>query len=192
MQIEGYKDLRSAWNSFKKRFELQKGIDYETFIGAELKLFKTLMKNSDENTPIYEKYKTVPRLDVLYMDNFKDFGFSNTKEGMMRRFRRKRFEEETIPFIIDIFKDIYKIDYQLKVGKYYIDAYIKELNLAIECDEMNHRNYKSDDESKREKFIRTTLGCEFLRFNPNDYRFGITKIINQICKIGMQRGTFPS
>lgn len=68
------------------------------------------------------------------------------------------------------------------IGPYYsVDLYCKELNLAIECDEQNHRNVSGDD-FEREKFIKNKLQCNFLRFNPDDKKFKIQSVIDEIYK----------
>ncbi|MHA1482501.1 MAG: NUMOD3 domain-containing DNA-binding protein [Candidatus Heimdallarchaeaceae archaeon] len=51
---------------------------------------------------------------------------------------------------------------QYKIGGYYLDGYIPEINLAIEVDEKHHKNQKEKD-IQREEFIKQKLGCKFLR-----------------------------
>jgi len=54
----------------------------------------------------------------------------------------------------------YKIDRKFKIEGYFPDGYIHELNLIIEVDE---RPKNSKKEVEREKIIRKTLNCKFLR-----------------------------
>ena len=61
----------------------------------------------------------------------------------------------------------YKIIRQHKVGKFHLDGYIKDINLAIEIDEKYHKNKKEKD-LKREEFIKQKLNCEFLRIKNYD------------------------
>ncbi|MCK9429519.1 MAG: NUMOD3 domain-containing DNA-binding protein [Candidatus Omnitrophica bacterium] len=73
-----------------------------------------------------------------------------------------RNEKRLLDDLEKIFK--MKIERQYKVNGYFIDGYIKELNLAIEVDEIVHTNniYKTKD-ILREKEIKEKLGCKFLR-----------------------------
>lgn len=59
----------------------------------------------------------------------------------------------------------YKIipQYPVLDGKYRIDWYIPELDLAIEYDEEHHKFNKEEDEA-RQKEIEKELGCKFLRY----------------------------
>jgi len=59
----------------------------------------------------------------------------------------------------------YKIIHQKSVlgGKYYIDWYIPELNLAIEFDEPYHF-YNKNKDNQRQKEIEMELGCKFARY----------------------------
>lgn len=55
---------------------------------------------------------------------------------------------------------------QYKVGKYRIDGYDAENNTAYEIDEHQHNtpNHKKRD-AKRQAFIESVLGCNFIRIN---------------------------
>ncbi|MED3334192.1 DUF559 domain-containing protein [Bacillus velezensis] len=190
MKKEGYKDPRSSWNSFKKRDGLKEGVHYETLSGSKLKLIKLILKQAkikkeQLGANLYDKYRSVPRIDIVFMERFNGFGFSNTEKGLIERYRRKRFEEKSIPFIIESLKGIYETEYQYKVDNYIIDLYIKDLKIAIECDENDHAFYDTEDERIRESYIENKLGCKFLRFNPNDRNFKITDVLNRIIKIGL-------
>jgi very-short-patch-repair endonuclease len=66
-------------------------------------------------------------------------------------------------------------------GSYYnVDLYCKDLNLVIECDEYAHK-FVCGDDKKREDFIKKTLNCKFIRFNPDDDNFNLQDIIDKIC-----------
>lgn len=68
---------------------------------------------------------------------------------------------------------------QFKVGNYRIDLYIPEYKIAIECDEFNHSKY-IEEEILRQIYIEETLGCQFIRFNPDEENFNIFKVIQRI------------
>lgn len=59
----------------------------------------------------------------------------------------------------------YKIVRQYSVEGYFIDGYIKELNLAIEIDE---RPKDKERDMERQKIIESKLGCNFIRINDYD------------------------
>lgn len=61
----------------------------------------------------------------------------------------------------------YRIIRQYEIGGYFIDGYIPEINLAIEIDEKRHQ-YQQEKDIKRENFIKTKIGCRFLRIK--DYK----------------------
>lgn len=69
---------------------------------------------------------------------------------------------------------------QYSVDKYRIDLYFPEYNLAIECDEFNHKYRNLDYEIKRENYIKDKLKFSFIRYNPNSYEFDIFEIIKKI------------
>ena len=69
---------------------------------------------------------------------------------------------------------------QFTVGSYYVDLYIKDYNLAIECDEFGHSGRDPLYEEERQKYIEDRLGCHFIRFNPDEYKFSIFRVIGDI------------
>jgi very-short-patch-repair endonuclease len=89
-------------------------------------------------------------------------------------------ETEILDFIYDIFSEQYTIIKQYTIEKYRIDLYIFELNIAIECDEHNHKDRNIHYEQKRQQDIELTLKCKFIRFNPDDNEFKLSKLIYQI------------
>ena len=89
-------------------------------------------------------------------------------------------ENSTIGFLCNSLKNITDAYRQYKVGSYYVDLYIPKLNIVVECDEDGHKGRNAMDEHIREEFIKAKLGCEFIRFNPNNKRFDLSEIINKI------------
>lgn len=88
-------------------------------------------------------------------------------------------EQEYIGSIITSFAYCNPIR-QFKVGPYFIDLYFQVENIAIECDEFNHTRYDQNAESVRQEFITKTIGCRFIRFNPDAANFSIFGVINDI------------
>ena len=88
-------------------------------------------------------------------------------------------EQDCIGAIIDAYQDC-KCYKQFRVGSYYIDLYIPKFDLAIECDEHNHRNRDPDHEKERQQYIEDKLKCQFFRFDPDSKNFNIYKLIKNI------------
>lgn len=66
----------------------------------------------------------------------------------------------------------FKVEYQHRVGKYRLDAFIPRLRLAIQIDEHGHQGYDAADEKEYDEVIRdNNIVC--LRFNP-DQKYGGT------------------
>ena len=59
--------------------------------------------------------------------------------------------------------------------------YLNKLNIAIECDENNHKKYKN--EKIREDVIIKFLNCDIIRYNPDDEDFNINNVIKSIIKL---------
>ncbi len=88
-------------------------------------------------------------------------------------------EQETIGQLITAFKCL-NFKTQYAVGDYKIDLYFPEYKLAIECDEFNHMNRDSEYEKSREEYIKTSLECKFIRYNPDDINFNIFNVVSRI------------
>ncbi len=67
--------------------------------------------------------------------------------------------------ILDSLELIYglKIERQFRVGKYFVDGYVKNTNLVIEIDEEYHHKRKKNYDVERERFIIEKLKCKFWR-----------------------------
>jgi very-short-patch-repair endonuclease len=89
-------------------------------------------------------------------------------------------ENSTIGFLCNCIKNITDVYRQYKVGSYFVDLYIPKINIVVECDEDGHKDRNLTYEHTREEFIKTKLGCEFIRFNPNDTNFDLSDVINKI------------
>lgn len=65
---------------------------------------------------------------------------------------------------------------QYHVLSYRIDYYIPSLNIVIEYDENNHKNYTYEQHKGRQKEIERELNCRFIRVsddNSNSYNIGL-------------------
>jgi very-short-patch-repair endonuclease len=87
-----------------------------------------------------------------------------------------------IRLLNDAVSDFTTCHKQYCVNGYRVDLYLKDINLVIECDEMGHEYKNVESEQLRQKNIETTLGCEFIRFNPDIPGFRLGKVLNTIFK----------
>ena len=69
---------------------------------------------------------------------------------------------------------------QCSVLKYKIDLYFHEHKLAVEVDEKGHKNRNSEHETKRQKEIEKELNFRFIRINPDEENFKISRAQNKI------------
>ncbi|NDC95020.1 DUF559 domain-containing protein [bacterium] len=92
-------------------------------------------------------------------------------------------ENSTIGFIVECLGDITQKKRQFKVGHYFVDLYLPDCNIVVECDENGHNNYNCENEILREKYISEILGCTFIRFNPNQNNFSLSSIVYKIFKL---------
>ena len=69
---------------------------------------------------------------------------------------------------------------QYTVIDYRIDLYFHEYILAIEVDELNHNDRNIDYQIQIQKALKRELSCVFIRINPDEKDFNISKEINKI------------
>ena len=74
-------------------------------------------------------------------------------------------EQDTLSQIMQALRDEEMI-HQFGAGKYRINLYFPKYKLAIECDELDHRDRGIGYEVEQQKHIEKLLGCTFVRFNP--------------------------
>ena len=90
-------------------------------------------------------------------------------------------EAETLSCILKSF-NVENMKEQYTVDGYRIDLYFPIHKLAIECDELGHKDRDIGYEVTRQKYIETKLGCTFIRYNPDAKDFDIFSVINSIMK----------
>lgn len=71
---------------------------------------------------------------------------------------------------------------QHTVGRYRIDFYMPEHDLAIEYDEHFHK-FQQDADRDREDYISTRIKCDFIRVNEGDEGSAIIEIFKAINKL---------
>lgn len=88
-------------------------------------------------------------------------------------------QQEYIHILEAAFEDLYPVK-EFKVSNYRLDLYLAKANIAIECDENNHKQYSEEKEIERQNIIKAFLGCKFVRFNPDSKNFNIGKVIKEV------------
>ena len=88
-------------------------------------------------------------------------------------------ESETLGAIKKAFKGE-TMKEQYIVLNHRIDLYFPSYNLAIECDEFDHKDRCPIMEKNRHDKITKKLKCKWLRFDPDDKDFNIFDVINRI------------
>jgi len=103
-------------------------------------------------------------------------------EGVAKK-AKSHIESDTIRIIICSLEGILKeFKPQHHVGGYKIDLYLPEVNIAIECDERGHKHHQQWKDEFREFVIKNKLGCEFIRYNPDEPGFNIGRVVNVLFK----------
>ncbi len=91
-------------------------------------------------------------------------------------------EQETLNVISTVFAGE-EIVCQKNVNGYRIDMYFPQYNIAIECDELGHRDRDPKKEKDREQAIKNAIGCTFVRYDPDSSKFNINVVCNTIFKM---------
>ena len=90
-------------------------------------------------------------------------------------------ESSVLESIMDTFEEE-NMETQYSVLTYRIDLYFHDYKLAIEIDEKGHKDRNDDYEIQRQKEIETELSCKFIRINPHEENFSISKVNNKILR----------
>jgi very-short-patch-repair endonuclease len=91
-------------------------------------------------------------------------------------------ETQTIGFIENSFSEALRLTRQKRIGTYYIDLYFEDYNLAIECDENDHKDRDITYEHAREKYL-LEQNITIMRYNPNDKNFDLSNVLRKITKV---------
>jgi very-short-patch-repair endonuclease len=100
-------------------------------------------------------------------------------------------ETQTIGFIENSFSEALRLTRQKRFGTYYIDLYFEDYNLAIECDENDHKGRDITYEYTREQYL-LEQNITILRYNPNDKNFDLSDILRKITKVLFTKPDVPS
>ena len=108
--------------------------------------------------------------------------------GLAKAMRIKVFykilkpELETMEAIRKAFPaEVFLTQYPCKYGEYFLDAYLPDHNIVLECDEHDHAGYDKGKEAMRSREIGAELkDPTFIRFNPHAQDFDIFTVIGRI------------
>ena len=100
-------------------------------------------------------------------------------------------EAQTIGFIENSFSKALVMKRQKHVGPYYIDLYFEDYNLAIECDENNHKDRNTANERVREDFL-LKQNITIVRYNPNCENFDLSNVLQVITQLIFCKPSAPS
>jgi very-short-patch-repair endonuclease len=98
------------------------------------------------------------------------------KQRMFRKFNIELSEDKVKDIKVPIENEVldflqrclpFKMEYQYRVGKYKLDAFIPRLRIGIQIDEHGHQNYVADEEKEYNEVVRdNNIVC--IRFNPHE------------------------
>ena len=123
-------------------------------------------KNKDEKNKIKNNLvKNGLLKDVLVLEDTKEQGF--------------------IQLLLEVLEPLgFTISRQYPVLRYRIDAYIHDLNIAIEYDENGHAGYSYESHELRQKEIENYLGCKFIRVTDDkNHTYNVGLVLKQMWEI---------
>ncbi len=135
---------------------------------------RTILITRDGAVEILLKTRKRITPDALHI--LKKFGIETTNRKCLTK------EQQCLLSITNTFKTE-KFEDQYKVDCYYIDLYFPEYKILVEVDENGHKDRKPGDERQRMDIVNEILGIDdnqWIRFNPDEHDFDITKVIGRI------------
>ena len=138
------------------------GRTQESWIISERGVLSLLQRSRLSNTQKQELIESLNLTEKIVLTSRKEIEFID------------QLEESLKPFNLTGVR-------QYKVASYRIDYYIPSLNLAIEYDENDHKNYSYEAHEGRQKEIEDTLKCRFIRVtDDNSNNFNVGLVIKEI------------
>ena len=168
----GYTNVTQALANVSKQHK----IEFRDYPGVRKPMLdpKTILITGDGVVEFLIKTRKRLTPDVLHM--LKEFGISTTNRKCLTK------EQQTLSAIANAFKTE-KIEDQFKIGSYYLDMYFPEYKIVIECDENGHADRKPYTERDRMDYVNKEFDIEdssWIRFNPDEYDFDLSKVIGRI------------
>ena len=173
ISLLGYKNITQVLNS---NVSISNKLTFKEYPGAKYPKIdeRTILITRDGAIELLLKTRKHISPDVLHL--LKKFGIETTNRKCLTK------EQQTISHIANVFKTE-KIEDQFKVGSYYLDMYFSDYQIALECDEKNHKDRKPGDERDRMDFVNFELNIDdthWIRYNPDEYDFDIMKVIGRV------------
>ena len=161
-------------------------------IHAELKnMDRHKFKGAGQRETFIIAEKNIPKLIKLYLSR-STISLEN-KQIWLERIG----EPDYIPYFIQTEAEIITIiqksfqHFESKsryyIKPYYLDLYFINENIAVECDENDHKSYDLEKDNKRTIFITEKQKCTWVRFDPYAKEFNVGDIISKIMTIIMKQ-----
>ena len=158
----GQKSPRKVWKRLQEAYPELLGKTESEYLGQGKARKKTPVATLDDCETILRFIKKHPSQLPYTSDRF-----------------YPRTEEQIVSVLLEAFYDCEPCT-QFFVSGYRIDLYLVKPRIAVECDEWGHNNYCKKQEIKRQREIKRSLGCSFVRFDPYSDGFNIGKVIASI------------
>ena len=167
-KILGYKNPSKATNDHCKKSKMKVGTDSlghrQTFkVIPESDIYRLIQCCKTKSEQFRESFINNLISEGLLSDNYKILISRDEIEFL------DQLEEALKPFNIKGIRQYHVLNYR-------IDYYISSLNIAIEYDENNHKDYSYDAHEVRQQEIENKLGCRFIRVsdkNTHSYNLGL-------------------
>ena len=179
-KLLGYKK-DETFRFTNRREKILKKFVYPDFRGSFARIKELSFITENEFLSILQRSRTKSKEELkeikdnlIQQDLLKDaFVLEDTKE---RGF---------IELLIDVLEPFgFTISRQYPVLRYRIDAYIHDLNIAIEYDENGHAGYSHESHELRQEKIEEYLGCEFIRVSDkNDHAYNVGLVLKKMWEI---------
>lgn len=131
---------------------------------------------------------------ILFKSRFiSKFKEMNTKELIHTTTKDFKYIQRDEILFIDLLEEtlsVYNLSgirqYNCCNNSYRIDYYIPELNIAIEYDEDDHKNYTYEQHEGRQKEIEQELGCKFIRVSDRySHGYNVGYVIKELFNISV-------
>lgn len=178
----GYEDTNK---SIREHVSEQNKIIFSQLIKVHKEATLTLLRKLHCNTIFINKQGLVELL--LKANKVNAIGFAKFLNIEVHHHKFVRKEIDIISELNDFcdtanirHRHLYSLAKLKKNRRYIVDYYLPDHGIVIEIDEFNHRGRNVHYERKRQKFVEKHSQCTFIRCNPDDPNFTITKLLAQI------------